>query len=98
MKQSQQCPKCRGQKFWVIDPFRATDPALSNAAAPVAAYTRTGILGIDSVEPRGHFQLWTCAACGYSELWADGLSTLRPDAEAGVELVDHSVAPKGPFR
>ena len=98
MKQSQSCPKCRGRKLWVIDPFRAVDPVVSEATAPVAHQKEITRFGLERVIPQGHFQLWTCAACGYSELWAEGIRALRPNPAAGIQLVDGSPPAGGPFR
>ena len=100
VKQSLSCPKCRGQKLWVIDPFRAVDPVVSGAAVPVVHQREaTGRFGLaERVVPQGHFQLWTCDACGYSELWAEGIRGLQPNPAAGIRLVDGSAPGGGPFR
>ena len=53
---------------------------------------------IARARPQGQFDLWLCDACGYSELWARGLSGLREDPAGGVRMIDTTVTPEGPFR
>lgn len=61
----------------------------------------TGMRGIFAVEkqsPVGHFDLYLCDGCGYSELWAEGFKNLAVDAKRGIRLLDTSDANDGPFR
>lgn len=57
-----------------------------------------GLFGFRQVNPQGQFDLWLCAACGFSELWASHLGDLQVNPDAGVRLVDTTAEPQGPFR
>lgn len=50
------------------------------------------------LSPQGSFELHLCDACGYSELWANGVRGLVENPEKGIRLVDLSDANAGPFR
>jgi predicted nucleic-acid-binding Zn-ribbon protein len=99
MKQTQQCPKCAGRKLWVIERFRVPTEGAPGHELPVATQLeKGGLFTIGRALPVGRFDLWLCDACGYSELWATGITALREDPERGVRLVDHTLVPEGPFR
>ena len=57
-----------------------------------------GIFGLRQANPQGQFDLWLCAACGFSELWASNIAGLKENPDAGVKLVDTTAEPQGPFR
>lgn len=100
MKRSQQCVKCKGRKLWVIEAFRLPGETGEGTALSLVPDQPVGgsRFGLSKAAPVGGFDLWLCAACGYSELWATGVSGLREDPARGVRLVDASITPEGPFR
>lgn len=100
MKRKHQCPKCDGHKLWVLESFRVPSDASDGVVLPVACHQRQsgGFLGLPRVTPQGRFDLWVCATCGYSELWARDLEGLREDPELGIRLVDATPGTAGPFR
>lgn len=99
MKRTQQCPKCNGRKLWVVERFRVPGETAAGAELPVVTHQeKGGLFTIGRAAPVGRFNLWLCDACGYSELWAEGIAGLRDDPAAGVRLVDHTHDPEGPFR
>lgn len=100
MKRTQRCPKCNGQRLWVIDTFRVPGESAAGAVLPVVTHQEqsTGRFSLGRSSPQGSFNLWLCDACGYSELWAEKISGLRHDPAAGVRCVDTTPDPEGPFR
>lgn len=99
MKTTLRCPKCSGKKLWIIDEFRV--PGADAEGSPLAvvphqARGRGGIFGSLAASPRGGFELYACAACGYSELWATKLDELEPGP--GVRLIDTHEPTKQAFR
>jgi hypothetical protein len=49
----------------------------------------------------GRFESWICAACGYAELYAQGLGDvdrLAAERPKDVRIIDGTVPTKGPFR
>lgn len=99
MKHTQQCPKCEGRRLWVVERFRLPGEAGPGAELPVVTHhEKGGLFTLGRASPVGRFNLWVCATCGFSELWAEGLEGLRDDPSAGIRLVDQSLDPAGPFR
>lgn len=100
MKRTQQCPKCQGRRVWVVESFRVPGETAEGVVLPVVTHQGEAVsrFSIARGSPQGRFDLWVCDACGYSELWAAGITGLRHDPAAGVRLVDSTVAPAGPFR
>ena len=101
MRRNQQCPKCNGRRLWVVERFRIPAETAEGAVLPVVPHQSeraAGLFSLGAASPRGHFDLWICEGCGYSELWASGLSGLRHDPARGVRLVDDNADPQGPFR
>jgi predicted nucleic-acid-binding Zn-ribbon protein len=101
MKRSLKCPKCGGEKLWVIEKYRIPgETAEGNelSLVPHQPDGKTSRFGIGRVTPRGHFDLYVCDGCGYTELYGGGLEELVPDPARGVRLIDASVPKKGPFR
>jgi len=84
----------------VVERFRIPGEYDAGAELPVVLRQSegTGFLGLGRTKPQGRFDLWLCAACGFTELWAAELSGLREDPANGVRLIDASTAPAGPFR
>lgn len=101
MKRHQRCIKCNGSTLWLVDPFRVPGEAAQGhelAVVPHQEGERAGLFAFAKVRPVGRFELWVCASCGYSELWAKDLEALRESVGDGVRLIDASVAGEGPFR
>ncbi len=100
MKKSLRCPKCQGERIWVVEQFRVPDETEGGRQLSVVQNQETtpGFMGLPRVQARGHFDLYTCDGCGYSELYAQGLSELKHDPRRGVRLIDASAKRQGPFR
>ncbi|MDB4932071.1 MAG: hypothetical protein JWM10_4555 [Myxococcaceae bacterium] len=100
MKRTQRCPKCTGQRLWVIEKFRVPGESAEGVPLPVVPHQERagGRFTLGRATPQGSFNLWLCAACGYSELWAEDVAGLRHDPAAGVRLVDSGTDAGGPFR
>jgi predicted nucleic-acid-binding Zn-ribbon protein len=100
MKKSLRCPKCQGERIWVIERFRVPDETDSGRQLSVVQNQETtkGFMGLPRVTPRGHFDLYACNGCGYSELYAEKLSELTADPKKGVRLIDATAKKQGPFR
>lgn len=99
MKQRHICPKCAGRKIWILERFRV--PGESVEGRPLAVHQEEaagGLFALERVVPRGHFDMFLCDGCGYSELWADGFRGLKPDPARGVRLLDPGDTSEGPFR
>ncbi len=104
MKNRHVCPKCAGKRIWIIERFRV--PALSGegktpgTVLPVAQAEAApaGLFAFATVKTVGHFDLFLCDGCGYSELWAEGFRGLEADPERGIRLLDTSETSAGPFR
>ena len=90
MKKTKTCPKCAGNRLWLVDPLRTT---YDNAPGTIPLHldhrrpAGKGWLGTKT-EDVGTLALYVCASCGYSELWASDLERLRPNEKAGITLVD----------
>lgn len=100
MKNSKTCSKCAGKKLWVIDPLRTTYEYSPGTIPLHLDHNRPvgeGWLGTKT-EDVGRLALYVCAACGYSELWAGDLERLRPNANAGIALIDGSTGPAQGYR
>lgn len=100
VKRTQQCPKCEGRKFWIVERYRIPGEYEGGAQLPVVANQQEpgGFLSMGRTSPQGRFDLWVCEACGYTELWARELSGIREDLAAGVRHLDAKAEPAGPFR
>jgi len=100
MKPTQRCPKCNGRRLWVIDPLRVPTESATGAVLPLVPHQGKvgGFLQLTALNPVGKLELFVCARCGYSELWAGEIARLAPDPENGVRLLDASTEPEGPFR
>jgi predicted nucleic-acid-binding Zn-ribbon protein len=101
MKNHLRCPKCAGKRIWVIEKYRIPGESAEGRELPVVPHQETARAGLFQalrVAPRGHFDLFVCDGCGYSELWAAGLGDLVEDPARGVRLVDMSDVTQGPFR
>lgn len=96
MKNSARCPKCESRRLWIVEPFRVPDDT-NWPALPVATRLVGGAF-LTQVVRMGGFDLYVCADCGFSELWARGLEEMEPSAETGVTLRDTTDPEQGPFR
>lgn len=102
MKHLHRCPKCSGRKIWIIERYRIPGgEVVEGQELAVIPHLPSGVRGIfamEKVNPVGHFDLYLCDGCGYSELWAEGFKGLTVDPKRGVRLLDTSDANEGPFR
>ena len=97
MKKEGECPKCKGRKLWIVDRMRIHVPSqMIQADMPVALKKAfwSGGKGV------GNLQLYACAGCGFSELYALGLDDLVADPDMGVHFVDGEpqAGREGPMR
>src|SRR6185436_9144661 len=101
MKNMLRCPKCAGKRIWVIEKYRIPGESSEGRALPVVphqAEMKTSLFQAMRLNPQGHFDLFLCAGCGYSELWAESFKDLVADPARGIRLVDTSNLNEGPFR
>lgn len=101
MRRTLKCPKCGGVRIWVIERFRVPSESSEGqelAVVPHQAEMTRSLFGIPRQSPRGHFDLYACDGCGFTELYARDLSSLVPDPARGVRLIDSAEDPQGPFR
>jgi hypothetical protein len=101
MKRTHICPKCDGRRIWVVEPFRVPSETARGAVLSVVPHqedAKAGFFGMSRVNSVGRLDLYVCAGCGYSELYALDFENLRADNQTGVRLLDASSAPAGPFR
>lgn len=101
MKNTLKCPKCAGKKIWVIEEYRVPGDSAEGRALPVVPHQDSGKGGIFQAirqNPQGHFDLFLCKGCGYSELWASGYDGLVESAQRGIRLIDTTDVGVGPFR
>jgi predicted nucleic-acid-binding Zn-ribbon protein len=98
MRTTATCPKCSGKKLFVAKLESAGSSevgyrrGLSTFAIPAVLIKGTAV---------GHFESWICAACGYTELYAEDLDKVARLAEKWpdqVRIVDTTNAEGGPFR
>jgi predicted nucleic-acid-binding Zn-ribbon protein len=100
MKKMMRCPKCAGKRIWVIEKYRVPGESAEGRELCVLPHQeegKGGLLSFGRLNPVGHFDLFLCDGCGYSELWADGFRGLTPDPARGIRLLDTD-AKAGPFR
>lgn len=101
MKSSLRCPKCDGKRIWVLERWRIAGESAEGRELSVVTHqpeAKSSFFASIKLSPRGHFDLFACDGCGYSELWAGGLDDLVPDPERGIRLVDGSDPSRAPFR
>ena len=92
------CPKCAGQDLLVVNPWRQPDARYTNSTNVMRVTSvetqGKGFLSLGSRVDVGDFELWVCATCGYSELYAAGAESLADLARQGNPEV-RRVAVKG---
>ncbi len=113
MKTSLTCPKCNGQRLWVIDRVQHVDgigasgesqraTATSLTAVDASKRYLGGVIVQPGVRGIGSLEAWTCDGCGYTELYAQGfrddLATLAQHSDSGVRLHDPKAGGQGPHR
>jgi hypothetical protein len=100
VKRNQRCTKCDGKKIWVVEAFRVPTDTAQGQVLPVATQEESGksFLAMARAKAVGRFDLYVCAGCGHSELWADDIQELREDPAKGIRLLDSATKPEGPFR
>ncbi len=106
MRTTHRCPKCQGQKLYVCENHQpnprysssvvkfhitAVELAADGTAGGEASAYRTNV---------GTYETWTCAACGYTEWYAQDeqgvLERLSHVAQSGVRVVEPGAGP--PYR
>ena len=99
MRQEMRCPKCRGQRIWLIEDFSTEDAKRTSVGLPLFLVKSRGVdrTNVDFHGANGRLDLVACDACGYAELWAKGLEDLVHDPENGVHLFD-TAGERGPYR
>lgn len=100
MKNHLRCPKCAGKRIWVIEKYRVPGETAEGRELPVIPHQagEASFLRLARVKPVGHFDLFLCAGCGYSELYASDFRELEADPARGIRLIDTSDTNEGPFR
>lgn len=101
MKNTLKCPKCAGKKIWVIEEYRIPGDSAAGRALHVVPHQGSGKGGLFQTirqNPQGHFDLFLCKGCGFSELWASGHEGLAENTERGIRLIDTTDVGAGPFR
>jgi hypothetical protein len=84
------CIKCNETRRWHVERIGIQDPQYSNGKnVPL------GCFGKQETTP-GQVDALVCAACGYTELYWQGLSALRHNPENGVHLIVAQATP--PYR
>jgi len=70
VKRTQRCPKCTGQRLWVVEKFRVPAEAAEGVPLAVVPHQSQGAsrFAIGRVNPQGTFNLWLCEACALSAL------------------------------
>lgn len=87
--------------LWVVERYRIPGEYAGGVELPVVAHQQEvggGFLSMGRTTAQGHFDLWVCEGCGYTELWARDLRNLRDAPEHGVRRIDNSTEGGGPFR
>jgi predicted nucleic-acid-binding Zn-ribbon protein len=106
MRTTHRCPKCQGQKLYVCE-NRQPDwhsssrvRPLSVAAVELSTEDTGGKEGTAFRTHGGTFETWICAACGFTEWYAQDqqglLEHLSTRAGSGVRVVESGVG--SPFR
>lgn len=101
MKNMLRCAKCAGKRIWVIEKYRIPGESAEGRPLNVIPHQpemKSSLFKAMRLNPQGHFDLFLCAGCGYSELWAEDFGDLVEDPAKGVRLIDTSNLNEGPFR
>jgi len=84
MKATKACPKCDGRRFVVSDQVGFAQKMYKGqgeyvAPLPVVARVKSKaglVFTTRIVEQLGTYESWSCARCGYTELYAVGIDEL----------------------
>jgi predicted nucleic-acid-binding Zn-ribbon protein len=99
MKHSASCPKCQSRRQWVIERFRTpSERATGDELRVVNDQPLRDASFFRAARPMGCFDMYICADCGFSELWARDFEDLVANPAEGVVLRDNSDPRQGPFR
>jgi hypothetical protein len=109
MKSSCVCPKCQGQKFYVVEQPRCRVDVRDNPPGTAklgVAYHRAptgedGWLGPKKGLFSAPVEAWVCAGCSYTELYTrhlEVLAHLAKQDDDDVRIVDAEAGSSGVFR
>lgn len=82
------CPKCRGEKLYVIDEAQVEDFTSANSIYPACLTAHygpsgeTGWFGDKNKRVAVRFSVYVCASCAYSETYANNLDLLAKFAKS----------------
>ncbi|MBS2018113.1 MAG: hypothetical protein JST00_34900 [Deltaproteobacteria bacterium] len=101
MKSTGRCTKCAGERLWRVERIGVKDPQYTNGSnVPLGAVDRKGLRApgdaFMTAYEGGHVDAYICAACGFTELYWQGVDTLRHNPADGVHLL--VAAPRAPYR
>lgn len=99
MKNSGRCVKCNSKRLWIVDQVKQPDLEHESCSWKMAVtsheFRGAEYRGVQRISP-GSFQIFVCAACGYTEWYAYDFERL---AEVpGARLVGDDNADAGPYR
>jgi predicted nucleic-acid-binding Zn-ribbon protein len=102
MRIKRRCPKCDGTQFLVTEKlgfvqkmYKGQKPYVSPVPVAVGRQSTPGFFGTStSLVAHGSYESWSCIACGYTELYANGLDEI---AKSGAATSVKGDAPH-PFR
>lgn len=102
MRNTHTCPKCAGQKIFVIGKLKQAEPGSKTShPMPVTSDTVSVAWWSSRHVKAGHIEAWVCAGCGFMEWYAkdanEVLAYMAQHADTGVVYLDGG-APTGPYR
>jgi predicted nucleic-acid-binding Zn-ribbon protein len=94
------CAKCDARKFYVQPAFQVPDTGSGDRTAVLPAVSVESQSAFGARMEYGVFECWTCAGCGYTELYASvvPLELAAKEHPDQVRTVDASPGQEGPFR
>jgi predicted nucleic-acid-binding Zn-ribbon protein len=96
MKNSLRCPKCEHRKILRVDQLVTQLTGVSTVPMPVAVRSPAHLFRRNRF---GTFGAFVCAACGYTEIYANDIADLvaHPENANGVGVLDGETS-EGPHR
>ena len=88
MKKTLICPKCEGRKIWRIPRMVERGQGGWNGVHPLPVVSAPAeVLGLALGQGfEGTFELFSCASCGFCEMYAHGLNKLAEDTYLDPEI------------